>query len=94
MINTLTRERKENCMRKIRRTFNLSKCTGSKFNYETEEFEDFYIELTGNYTPKRATNKVRKMLKDNSIQIFNVEIESEMWAISPEDFLKYGERIK
>ena len=81
-------------MRKIRHTFNLSKCNGSKFNYETEEFEDFYIELQGQYTAKRATNYARKKLKDNSIQIHNVEIESEMWAISPEDFLKYGERIK
>ncbi len=81
-------------MRKIRRTFNLSKCNGSKFNYDTQEFEDFYIEFPGNFTAKRATNKARKMLKDNSIQIFNVEIESEMWAISPENFLKYGERIK
>ena len=81
-------------MRAIRRTFNLSKCTGSKFNYDTQEFEDFYIEINGNYSPKRATNYIRKKLKDNSIQIFNVEIESEMWAISPENFLKYGERIK
>ena len=81
-------------MRKIRRTFNLSKCTGSKFNYDTQEFEDFYIELPGNYTAKRATNWARKKLKDNSIQIFYVEVESEMWAINPEDFLKYGERIK
>ena len=81
-------------MRNIRRTFNLSKCTGSRFDYETGEFEDFYIELRGNYTAKRATNYIRKKYKDNSIQIFNVEIESEMWAISPEDFLKYGERIK
>ena len=80
-------------MRKIRRTFNLSKCSGSKFNYGTKEFEDFYIELPGNYTAKRATNFVRKKYKDNTIQIFDVEIQSEMWAISPEDFLKYGERI-
>lgn len=81
-------------MRKIRRTFNLSKCTGSRFNYDTSEFEDFYFEVAGNYTAKRATNYARKIFKDNSIQIFNVEIESEMWAISPSDFLKYGERIK
>ena len=81
-------------MRKIRRTFNLSKCSGSRFNYETEEFEDFYIELEGNYTAKRATNYIRKKLKDNSIQIVNVEIESEMWAIKPEIFKQYAERIK
>ena len=81
-------------MRKIRRTFNLSKCTGSKYNYDTQEMEDFYFEVYGNYTPRRATNFARKKYKDNTIQIFNVEIESSMYAISPEDFLKYGERIK
>lgn len=81
-------------MRKIRRTINLSKCTGSRFNYETKEFEDIYFEVYGNYTAKRATNYARRHFKDNSIQIVNVEIASEMYAISLEDFLKYGERIK
>ena len=71
----------------------MSKCTGSRFNYETEEFEDFYFEVYGNYTAKRATNYARRHFKDNSIQIVNVEIASEMYAISLEDFLKYGERI-
>ena len=81
-------------MRNIRRTFNLSKCSGQRFNYQTNEFEDFYFEIMGNYTAKRATNYARREFKDNSIQITNVEIESKMYAISPEDFLKYGERIK
>lgn len=81
-------------MRKIRRTFNLSKCNGFRFNTETEEFEDFYFEVYGNYTTKRATNYARRLYKDYSIQIVNVEIESAMYAISPEAFLKYGERIK
>lgn len=81
-------------MRKIRHTFNLSKCNGSRFNYDTKEFEDFYFEVLGNYSAKRATNYARRVFKDNSIQIVNVEIESKMYAISSEDFLKYGERIK
>lgn len=81
-------------MRNIRRTFHRSKCYGSRFNYDTKEFEDFYCELQGNYSTKRATNYARRKFKDNSIQILNVEIESEMYAITPENFLKYGERIK
>ncbi len=81
-------------MRKIRRTFNLSKCSGSRYNYDTQEFEDYYFEGLGNYTPKRATNYARRYFKDNSIQIYDVEIESSMYAVSPEIFLKYGERIK
>ena len=81
-------------MRKIRRTFNLSKCTGSRYNYDTKEMVDFYFEVYGNYSAKRATNFARKKFKDSTIQIFDVEIESSMYAISPEDFLKYGERIK
>ena len=81
-------------MRKIRRTFNLSKCEGMRYNYETDTIEDFFFEVYGNYTAKRATNYARKKFKDNSIQIFHGEIESSMYAISPEDFIKYGERIK
>lgn len=81
-------------MRKIRRTFNLSKCSGTRFNYETKEYEDFYYEVYGNYTPKRATNYARRIFKDNSIQIINVEIDSAMYAVSPDVFLTYGERIK
>lgn len=81
-------------MRNIRRTFNLSKCDGVRFNYETKEYEDFYFEVAGNYTAKRATNYARRKFKDNSIQIVNVEIETEMYAISPENFIRYGERIK
>lgn len=80
-------------MRHIRRTFNWSKCSGCRFNYDTKEYEDFYFEVCGNYTAKRATNYARRKFKDNSIQIVNVEIESQMYSISPENFLKYGERI-
>lgn len=81
-------------MRNIRRTFNLSKCSGQRYNYVTKEFEDFYFEVLGNYKPERATNYARREFKDSTIQIFDVEIETSMYAISPEDFLKYGERIK
>ena len=81
-------------MRKIRRTFNLSKCYGQRFNFDTQEFEDVYFEVYGNYTEKRATNYAHRFLKDSTILITKVEIESAMYAISPEDFLKYGERIK
>ena len=81
-------------MRKIRRTINLSKCIGQKFNYDAKEFEDFYFEVRGNYTAKRATNYARRTFKDNSIQIFKVEIQTEMYAISVDDFIKYGERIR
>lgn len=88
-------ERKvKKCMRKIRRTFNWSKCYGQRYNFDTKEYEDFSFEVLGNYTEKRATNYARQKFKDSSILITNVEINSEVFAISPEDFIKYGERIK
>ena len=81
-------------MRKVRRRFDLSKCNGYRYIFETNDFEDFYVEYNGNYTPERATNKARKETGDNSIVITNVEIVSETYAISAEDFKAYGERIK
>lgn len=81
-------------MRKIRHTYNLSKCSGQRYIFLTNEYEDVYFEVVGKYTPQRATNYARKIFKDNSIVITNVEIETEVYAISVEDFIKYGERIK
>ena len=81
-------------MRKIRRTFNWSKCNGQRFNFDSKEYEDFNFEVLGNYSEKRATNYARRIFKDNSILITNVEIDSKVYAISAQDFIKYGERIK
>lgn len=80
-------------MRKIGRTFTLSKCTGSKYNLETKEMEDFYFEIWGRYTPKRATSYANKKWKDETIVIFNVEYDEQYYKISIEDFIKYGERV-
>ena len=81
-------------MRKIRRSINVSNCDGHRFNYETGEFEDFNFSVYGNYTAKRATNLARKKFHDSTILITNVEIEPRTYAITPEDFMRYGERIK
>ena len=81
-------------MQKIRRTFSVSKCNGQRWNKQNKEFEDVYFEFSGNYTLERATNKARKETKDNTIVITNIEIENTMYAITTENFQKYGERIK
>ena len=52
------------------------------------------LTVEGNYSTKRATNYARKQFHDSTILITNVEIEQRMYAITPEDFIKYGERIK
>lgn len=81
-------------MRKIRRTFIWSKCFGQRYNFQTKEFEDYSCTLLGNYTPKRATNKLQKLEKDSTILINRIEVESKMYAVDPEIFIQYGERIK
>lgn len=81
-------------MRKIRHTYNVSKCYGQRYIFETNGYEDVYFEVPGKYTPERATKYARKKFDDYSIVITNVEIDSKMYAISAEDFIKYGERIK
>lgn len=80
-------------MRKIGRTFILSKCNAQKFNSQTKEIEDFYFEVYGNYTPKRATIYANRKFKDDSILVFNVEQEKQYYKISVENFIKYGERV-
>lgn len=80
-------------MRKIRKKFSLSKCYGHRFNFDTHEYEDFNFEAYGNFTEKRATNFARKNFKDSTILITKVEIESQTYAISFDDFMAYSERI-
>ena len=80
-------------MRSIGRKFYWSKCSGQRYNYETEELEDFAIEILGNYTPKRATSYAQRKYKDNTILICNVEIEEHYHKMSAEKFLQESERV-
>ena len=80
-------------MRNIGRTFYWSKCEGQKYNYETEEVEDFSYTVLGNFTPKRATSHLQRVFKDNTIIIYYVEIEKHYHTMSAEKFLNESERI-
>ena len=80
-------------MRSIGRAFYWSKCNGQRYNYETQEFEDFAFEVLGNYTPQRATRYAQKKYKDSSITIINVELEKHYHKMSAEKFLQESERI-
>lgn len=80
-------------MRSIGRSFYWSNCNGQKYNYETDEFEDFSFTILGNYTPIRATNYARRKFKDSSIVITNVEIERHYHKMSAEKFLQESERV-
>ena len=80
-------------MRQIGRAFYWSNCIGQKYNYETEEFEDFSFQVLGNYTPQRATNYAHKKFKDSSIIILNVEIEKHYHKMTAEKFLQESERV-
>lgn len=80
-------------MRSIGRKFCWSNCSGMRYNYDTKEFEDFSCTILGNYTPMRATKYVQKNYKDETIIIFNVEIEEHYHKMSAEKFLQESERI-
>ena len=80
-------------MRKIGRTFILSKCYAQRFNEQTQEMDDFYFEVFGDYNTKRATVYANRKWKDDSILVFNVEKEKQYYKISVENFIKYGERV-
>ena len=80
-------------MKHIGRKFNWSNCYGQKYNYDTKEFEDFSFQVLGNYTEKRATNFARKKYKDDSIIIYNVEIETHYHKVPVDVFLENSERV-
>lgn len=80
-------------MRSIGRTFYWSNCYGQKYNYETQEMEDISFTVLGNYTPQRATAYAQRKFKDNTIIIWNVEIEEHYHKMSAEKFLQESERI-
>ena len=80
-------------MRSIGRKFVWSKCNGSRYNYQTEELEDFSFDVLGNYTAKRATSYARKFFNDTTIVVFNVEYEEHYHKMSAEKFLAESERV-
>ena len=80
-------------MRSIGRKFYWSKCSGQRYNYETQELEDFSFEVLGNYSPKRATKYAQRNFKDNTIIVYYVEIEEHYHKMSAEKFLEESERV-
>ena len=80
-------------MRSIGRKFYWSNCVGQRYNYETKEMEDFSFTVLGNYTPQRATAYAQRNFKDNTIIIWNVEIEEHYHKMSAEKFLQESERV-
>ena len=80
-------------MRSIGRKFYWSNCSGQRYNYETKEMEDFSFVVLGNYTPQRATGYAQRTFKDNTIIIWNVEIEEHYHKMSAEKFLQESERV-
>lgn len=80
-------------MRSIGRTFYWSNCEGQRYNFDTEEIEDFSFTVLGNYTAKRATKYARRKFNDDTIVIYYVEIESHYHKMSADKFLQYSERV-
>lgn len=81
-------------MRKIARSFYESKCYGQRYNKVTNEMEDVYVVLDGSIGSKEyATRQARKILKDDSVVIYNIEVDKSYYKISAENFKKYGERV-
>lgn len=80
-------------MRSIGRKIVTSKCNGQKFNYSTEESEDFYSEIYGMFTPQAATKYLQKKFADTSILIYNVEFEEHYYKMSLENFISNSERV-
>lgn len=78
----------------IGRNVTVTHCNGQRVTNTREGpvFEDFSIDVYGCYTAERATTYVRRLVKDSSIVINNVEHETHHYKMKIQDFIKYGER--
>lgn len=77
--------------KRIGRTVALSRCYGQMV--VNGEFFDVYEEIPGNYTPERATRKLRRELDDETITINHVEIEKHYYSMTLEDFMTHAKII-
>lgn len=77
--------------RTISRTIVISKCHGQMLD-DHGEFCDFYAEIAGDYTLKRATSKLRRELADPSITINNIEKDVGYYTMPLRDFISYSTR--
>lgn len=71
----------------------LSYCNGQRAA-ENGEYVDFSEVLIGDFTPDRATRKLRKALCDSSITIWNVETKSDYYRMPLWDFIRNAEIIQ
>lgn len=73
----------------IGRTLTLSFCVG--VNIIEGEIRDFYEVLPGDYTPERATKKLRRLNEDQSITINEVRTETGYFVM---DLLEFAKNAK
>ena len=58
-----------------------------------EEWEDFYIEIYGMFTPDSASKFLQKECADKSIRINNVEFEEHYYKMDLEKFIENSEQV-
>lgn len=75
--------------RYIKRSVTVSHCVGQCVN-GFGEFVDYDSDLTGSYTPDRATRVLRRLTGDQSITIVDVVQETARYSMSIEDFIKHA----
>lgn len=71
----------------------LSYCNGQRAA-ANGELSDFSEILIGDFSPERATRKLRKALCDSTITIFNVETKSDYYRMPLWDFIRQAETIQ
>jgi hypothetical protein len=76
----------------IGRNVTISHCTGQRYNKDTAEWDDYNVDIIGNYTEDRATRFCRRLTHDSTIVITNVEIERHYYRMNIHDFVEHAER--
>lgn len=75
--------------RDITRRITIAVCFGQRVN-ALGEFEDFTGDLTRPVTVEKATRYFRRKERDDSITINKVELVSDEYYLTEDEFLKYA----
>lgn len=86
--------RKQHKPNGVYRTIVKTTCYGKRVNYETGAYEDFVIELLGDYSAQAATAACQRLESDRSISVNRVEHERKRYALSYNEFIKYARPIE
>lgn len=84
-------------VKNVTRTIKVNTCSCMFVDMTTHSVKDENITITGSYSEKELTDILVMSYRDNKDMVFvkinSVSVDEKLYAISEEDFIKYGHEI-